>query len=176
MLDGSAHAEHRAGNRPDSVAPERPFASLAAGVHNPPKRIPTMPCKGTLVVENDANGKLVKWELRCEGKCGKRELECATQITHLGGSLMYYCACEEGKEDDDVPDCRFQVHSSVALPTELLFMCLGRCGKDKKEPCRPLVVKKYEIIPTNKEHHLELDPIRVHTVRHITCTCHSEII
>jgi hypothetical protein len=134
-----------------------------------------MPCKGTLVVEHDANGKLVKWELRCEGKCAKKGLECTRQTLDVS-TIMYYCGCEEEREDDDVPDCRFQVHVSRTLPAHTKFICVGRCGEGKKEPCRPLVVKKYEIIGTNQQNDLELDPIRVHTVRHITCSCHSEII
>jgi hypothetical protein len=133
-----------------------------------------MACKGTLVVEHDANNKLVRWELRCEGKCQEAGKECARRTLDVGGT-MYYCACNEDREDDDVPRCRFQVYvSHLREGGSTRAACVGRCSK--LERCRPLVVKEYKVIQTNQEHQIELDELKVHTVRHIVCGCASEIV
>jgi hypothetical protein len=137
-----------------------------------------MACKGTLVVENDADGKLVRWQLLCEGKCKDPHKYCETRFLHLGGtSLMYYCACEEDREDEDVPACRFQVYVREAEGVARVSVkCVGRCGKHREEPCRAVVVKEYKLLPVNQENELELNQLKVHTVRHIACTCLSEIV
>jgi hypothetical protein len=137
-----------------------------------------MACKSTLVVEHDSNGKLVHWDLLCEGKCKDKRQECAKR-RHREVRGLYYCACAEDneeKEDDDHPACRFHVYELGIGPFTVKAKCAGRCGKDYKEPCRPLVVKEYKVLQPNKENELELDNLKIHTVRHIVCGCHSEII
>src|SRR3954447_4118722 len=98
----------------------------------PTIRTPLMSCKGTLVVESDADGKLVKWELRCEGKCKDKKQDCGTRVLDAG-VLMYYCACNEDQEDEEGPKCRFQVYVSRKQPIRTWAKCVGRCGKEKKE-------------------------------------------